>query len=210
MYDPEIVDAFLGMLDQLEAIDSVEEHPPVVAPAASATPIEAIKAAVREQRDYEATRTSVGGAAPRVAQALLTHFRTVAPVETVVLFQLKPGTHDLIVSSAAGTHAAEIAGLQIAVGEGIAGWVYAHKQAVLNSEAALDFGALANRPPAELRYAIVVPVGGPDGHVAVAIYGPERFTESHRQLFEFASGLVPLGLTAWTSPPAAIPSAARS
>src|SRR5262249_17781833 len=159
-------------------------------------PIEAIKAAVREQRNFEsASRAFVGGEAPAVAHALLAHLRPVATIETVVVFRLERGTNELAVWSSAGTHASEIASLRVAVGERIAGWVFAHQQAVLNSEAALDLSDVAPAPPDTLKHAVVMPIRAGSEIIGVAaVYGPDRFTEANRQLFEFAAGLLHLGM----------------
>ena len=51
-----------------------------------------------------------------------------------------------------------VEGLDIAIGDRISGWAFAHKQAVLNSNAALELGPVARTFSTPLRYALAVPI----------------------------------------------------
>jgi hypothetical protein len=79
--------------------------------------------------------------------------------------------------------------LRVPIGERISGWAFAHGQAVLNSDAALELGPVAKSFSVPLRYAAAVPVS--DGRVVAVIlaFNSEPFEKDHRRLLENAATL---------------------
>jgi hypothetical protein len=79
--------------------------------------------------------------------------------------------------------------LRVPIGERISGWAFAHAQAVLNSDAALELGPVAKSFSVPLRYAAAVPVL--DGKVIAVIlaFSSEPFEKDHRRLLENAATL---------------------
>ena len=82
-------------------------------------------------------------------------------------------------------------GLRISIGDRISGWAFAHKQAVINSNAALEFGSVARATGTSLRYAIAIPIlNGPGTPLGVlTCYGTEPFNNDHHRMLESAATL---------------------
>src|SRR6185503_2138773 len=101
-------------------------------------------------------------------------------------------TNELRVVASQGVGTAAIEGLSIPTGDRISGWALAHKQAVLNSNAALELGPVARTFATPLRYALAVPVlNGPNSAAAgvITAYASEPFEADHRRLLESAATL---------------------
>jgi putative methionine-R-sulfoxide reductase with GAF domain len=82
--------------------------------------------------------------------------------------------------------------LSIPMGDRISGWAWAHKQAVLNSNAALELGPVARTLPTPLRYAVAVPIlDGPNSAPVgvITAYSSEPFDNDHRRMLESAATL---------------------
>ena len=195
-YDPWVVDAFLGILDKLEKEDQQSEK----ATDTKSTPLhlpaqlEVIAATTAEEREFNELRrelplaTSVTAA----AEILFRHVRRVIPAASVVLFvpDLTKGELTVAASSGVGTDA--INDLNIAIGDRISGWAIAHKQVVLNSNAALEIGPVARTFSTPLRYAMAVPILNGSTAAAVGVitsYASEPFDNDHRRMMESAATL---------------------
>ena len=195
-YDPWVVDEFLRIVDDLERADE-EEAKKAAAGAPLSTPsasqLEAIAATTAEEREFNELRrelplaTSLASA----ADVLFRHLRRVIPAANVTLFLPVQETGELAVAASTGVGTSAMEGLQIPIGERVSGWAMAHKQAVLNSNAALELGPVARTFSTPLRYALAVPiVTGPQTAIGVVTcYGSEPFTADHRRILEGASTL---------------------
>jgi GAF domain-containing protein len=78
------------------------------------------------------------------------------------------------------------------MGDRISGWALAHKQAVLNSNAALELGPIARTFATPLRYALAVPIlNGPNSSASgvITAYASEPFDGDHRRMLEGAATL---------------------
>jgi hypothetical protein len=95
----------------------------------------------------------------------------------------------LTVVACCGVGASAIEGLQVSIGDRISGWVFAHSQTVINSDASLELGPVARTFPTPLRYAAGVPVV--DGKVVAVmmIYSTDPLEKDHRRLLENAATL---------------------
>jgi GAF domain-containing protein len=95
---------------------------------------------------------------------------------------------DVVVNCfATGTHAGMLRGLTATPGEGIVGWVAAHRRPAVNAETALDFGVRANELDPPLLSTLAVPLIHDGALVAVlAVYGSTRgaFSDDHARLLD--------------------------
>jgi putative nucleotidyltransferase with HDIG domain len=194
-YDPWIVDEFLRILDQLEAMDADESiastgsYPPVL----STSQLDVIAATTAEEREFNELRRELplSGSVVGAAEVLFRHVRRVMPAASLVLFA-PTDKNELSVVACSGVGVSAIDGLQIPIGERISGWCFAHKQAVLNSNATLELGPVARSLSVPLRYALAVPVltgpvSTPIG--VISAYGSEPFNNDHKRMLESAATL---------------------
>jgi putative nucleotidyltransferase with HDIG domain len=193
-YDPWIVDQFLRILDTLEAQESENRRSSPnrgtqqeIGPAQ----LDAITATTAEEREFNELRRDLPRAESlaEATEILFKHVQRVVPATTVALHVPKAGTNELSVAACYGVGASAIEGRQVPVGDRISGWVFAHSQVVINSDAALELGPVARTFSVPLRYAAAVPIvdGGP---VAVLMaYSNEPFEKDHRRLLENAATL---------------------
>jgi len=194
-YDPWIVDAFLGILDKLEKEESEANVSGVhfEAPALP-TQLEVITATTAEEREFSELRRELPLAtSPKAAaDVLFRHLRRVIPAANLTLFAPEVATNELRVVSSQGVGTAAIEGLSIPAGDRISGWAFAHKQAVLNSNAALELGPVARTFSTPLRYALAVPILDGLNNAAAGVitaYSSEPFDTDHRRMLESAATL---------------------
>ncbi|MEZ5315983.1 MAG: HD domain-containing protein [Vicinamibacterales bacterium] len=214
-YDPWVVDNFLRLLDKLEQMEAAERLKgpgadptlPHLAPAE----FDVISATQAEDREFNELRRELPRAANMVeaADALFRHLRRIVPAASLALYRPRTDSTELEVVAGAGVGASAMSDTLVPIGERISGWIFAHAQPVMNSEATLELGPVARTFSVPLRFASGVPLldGGP---VAVLmVYSSEPFEKDHRRLLENAATLFvssvsePLGRTqARTSIPA--------
>jgi hypothetical protein len=136
------------------------------------------------------------------AEILFRHLKRVIPAESLALFVPDHEKNELRVVASSGVGSGAIDGLTIAVGDRISGWAIAHRQVVLNSNAALELGPVARTFSTPLRYAIAVPIlNGPNSAAAGVIsgYASEPFDNDHRRMLESAATLFAASIS--TNPP---------
>jgi GAF domain-containing protein len=88
---------------------------------------------------------------------------------------------------AAGAHAGIIRSLCASPGEGMVGWVAAHRRSSLNAEPALDFGQQVSKLDPPLLSSIAVPLTHDGVFIAVlAVYATKAgvFTADHARLLD--------------------------
>lgn len=200
-YDPWIVDQFLRILDKLENQESAEllrlSPNRGVQQDGGPAQLDAISATTAEEREFNELRRDLPRAESlsEATEILFKHVQRVVPATTVALYVPKAGTNELTVVACFGVGASAIEGRQVAVGDRISGWVFAHSQVVINSDPALELGPVARTFAVPLRYAAAVPIvdGGP---VAVLMaYSNEPFEKDHRRLLENAATLFVASVT---------------
>ncbi len=193
MYDPWVVDEFLRILDRLEAEERGQEKDSrggsntVLSP----TQLDVISATTAEEREFNELRRELPKAASisAAADVLFRHLRRVVPAACFALYVPREDTNELSVLVCSGTGASTIKELRIPVGERISGWAFAHKQAVLNSEATLDLGPVARSFAVPLKYALAVPIIDGPAVAVITLYGSELFDKDHRRMLESAATL---------------------
>jgi putative nucleotidyltransferase with HDIG domain len=204
LYDPWVVDGFIGILDDLEALDAAEEphHEAQPESAAPRPHLQVIKATRTEDREFVKLRRElpVVSSAQAAAETLFESLEPVVPVVTLVLYVPVADSTDLVASGCAGLAVAAIENMRVAIGDRVSGWVFANRTAMVNSEAVLELGPAALTSPVPLNYALVVPVisGGRCVGV-VGLFGNERFTEDHQRFVESATALLPSAFSAATA-----------
>jgi len=193
-YDPWIVDQFLRIIDQLEAAEAAEEKnalagvPGTVAHLAPAQ-LDVISATTAEEREFNELRRELprAGTLNAAADALYRHMRRVVPASSMALYLPTADATELSVVACFGVGTTAIEGLRVPIGERISGWVFAHSQLVLNSDATLELGPVARTLATPLRYAAAVPIV--DGRVVAVlmVFSNEPFEKDHRRLLENAA-----------------------
>lgn len=195
-YDPWVVDAFLAIVDQLEKADQAEQKLTETATAPLQLPaqLDVIAATTAEEREFNELRRELplASSVNASAEILFRHLRRVIPAESLALFVPDLAKNELTVAASSGIGSAAIQELSIAFGDRISGWAIAHKQVVLNSNAALELGPVARTLSTPLRYAIAVPVLNGPNSAAVGVitgYASEPFDNDHKRILESAATL---------------------
>jgi putative nucleotidyltransferase with HDIG domain len=204
-YDPWVVDAFLSIVEKLERDDQAEQklgdttNTPLRLPAQ----LDVIAATTAEEREFNELRRELPLATSlsNAAEILFRHLKRVIPAESLALFVPDLEKNELKVVASSGVGSGAIDGLTIAVGDRISGWAIAHRQVVLNSNAALELGPVARTFSTPLRYAIAVPILNGPNSAAVGVisgYASEPFDNDHRRMLESAATLFAASIS--TSP----------
>jgi putative nucleotidyltransferase with HDIG domain len=195
-YDPWIVDQFLRILDPLEEMEAAERRKALTGdgadtPHVGAEQLDVISATTAEEREFNELRRDLPRASNLSAatEVLFKHMRRILPTTSLGLYVPDPQTNEVCVVGASGVGSSTIQGLRVPIGERISGWVFAHAQVVINSDATLELGPIARTFTVPLRYAAAVPVV--DGSVVAVLvaYGSEPFEKDHRRLLENAATL---------------------
>jgi putative nucleotidyltransferase with HDIG domain len=195
-YDPWIVDAFLNIVGELERIDAEEEKKvaagqPISRPVGNQ--LDVIAATTAEEREFNELRRELPLATTMEAagDVLFKHLRRVMPAANVTLFIPAQETGELAVAASVGVGTSAMDGLVIPIGERVSGWAFAHKQAVINSNAALELGPVSRTFSTPLRYALAVPIlnGTMPSLGVITCYGSEPFSPDHRRILEGAATL---------------------
>jgi len=192
MYDPWVVDGFLGLLDTLEAGDAVEITESLqLTGAARPEQFDVITATQAEDREFNEMKRDLPRAATfaAAAEVLLTHVRRVVPAACIALYVQQPDSRDLTAVGCSGTGASIVEGLGLKIGERISGWALAHRQVVLNSDAILELGPMARSLPAPLRYVAAVPLVDGAMSAVLTAYSSDPFEQDHRRMLEAAATL---------------------
>jgi putative nucleotidyltransferase with HDIG domain len=192
-YDPWVIDTFLQLLDQLERAEASAASQSSAGEGSVGTPaqLDVITATTAEEREFHELRRDLPLAQSLTAAAeiLFAHLRRVVPAANVTLFVPSTETNELNAIASVGVGTPAIEGLRIPVGDRISGWVLAHRQPVVNSNAALELGPIARTFASPLRYALAVPLlNGPDFPIGViTCYGSHPFDNDHRRILESAA-----------------------
>jgi putative nucleotidyltransferase with HDIG domain len=194
-YDPWVVDRFLSILDQLELAEAAERKQALAGDAPTegigGAQLDVITAATAEDREFNELRRDLSrvSALADAADVLFKHLRRVIPAASLSLYRRNADGHDVTVVACTGVGTSSIEGLTVPIGERISGWVFAHSQTVLNSDAALELGPVARTFATPLRYATAVPVMDRGVVAVILAYGSEPFDKDHRRLLENAATL---------------------
>jgi putative nucleotidyltransferase with HDIG domain len=193
MYDPWIVDTFLGIIDKLET-EHEGSNSEDVASAVGSDQLEVINATTAEDREFNELRRELpkANSTAAAAQVVFRHLRRVIPAATFAVFTRQTESNELAPEACEGVGAGVLQGLRIPIGDRVSGWVMAHKQVVVNSNASLELGPVARTFSSPLRYALAVPVlnGGSAPLAVLTVYGSDPFNHDHRRILESAATLL--------------------
>ena len=197
MYDPALVDAFERIYQILdtETTTGVTPMPPRAAfDASAALGSDHASGAHRQEPmsvafELGAALATCNGDLEAVGDTLWHHVSRLQNVSNAALYRVSEGRERLLVCYAAGPDADTLAGLDIAVGERVSGWVAASGLSMRNADAALDLMGAAPH----LRCALAVPLKAGDvvsGVVVLYAHSPDAFDESAQQLLQSAAPAV--------------------
>lgn len=194
-YDPWIVDRFLSILDALERLDAEDAQDAAssgIIHGLSPNQLDVITSTTFEEREFSELRRELPltSSADAAAVVLFRHLRRVVPTANVTIFVPRLEANELTVLASSGVGASAVEELHISIGDRISGWAFAHKQAVVNSNAALEIGPVARTFASPLRYALAVPVM--DGSTPIAVvtcYASDPFDNDHRRVLESSATL---------------------
>ena len=200
MYDPIVVARFDEVRHQIavEEPATVPRTGPLAAitkAAASAqegsveTSLHEISASSEEMLTlYEIARAVSGPFSfDDAAEVVARHLRRLIPSTFCVFYSYEADADELVAAHASGDAARVFAGLRIAMGQRLTGWVGANRQTILNSDPVLDLGEAARmaRPP--LKSALSTPLVCDNSLVGVlTLYSSAKgaFSEDHRRIIE--------------------------
>jgi hypothetical protein len=136
MYDPQVVDAFIAMIPTLREedrqVDRLSEELPVAGAGVPDADAAGITAALGQEQ-LDLVHRILSESLPRVG----------AGIEGCFFAQVENG-EALAASRWTDGIAAIVAGRTVRLGEGLVGWVAAHRHTIVNSHADLDLGDAAN------------------------------------------------------------------
>jgi putative methionine-R-sulfoxide reductase with GAF domain len=125
-----------------------------------------------------------------VAQALARRVRALLPADCVVYYLADAGEQQLVAAHVSGRGEPLLTGMRVAVGEGLSGWVAAHRRTIVGSNPALDFGSGRGEELDALRSALATPLvadGRTVGVLTLFAAASNAFGEEHQAIAEFAA-----------------------
>jgi GAF domain-containing protein len=156
MYDPWVVQVFEQVHERLDA-----GAPTVATQDSSASTTRPIEHQTRHSPggDREADSVATGALIALECEAMLFRLRPRLAATAAVFFRYEPiGDQVVAHHVAAADGAPSLAGLRIARGQQLSGWVAANRQSIMNSDPALDLGDAADAFSPRVRYTLSIPV----------------------------------------------------
>jgi putative nucleotidyltransferase with HDIG domain len=203
MYDPRIVEKFVEIRETIVAMPDGPEVSDALTDITRTAQGET-RRAVTPFHDLETLATLfdlgfAGGRASNPAEAVSNVqpiLQRLMPADIIAVYVHSPEADNLVATFVAGAHAAQIAGTTIPLGQRLTGWVGANRQAIVNSDAALDLGNLTLQLEPTPQTCLSAPICA-DGDLlgVVTIYSTRRqpFTDGHDPIVEvLAAGLARL------------------
>ncbi len=211
MYDPMIVDAFIGARHTIMPAGDGGAHPVLrtlseardaIAPRAEAGANQAGDlAAASEVLAVASLARAVSGEAGIADVGALTWMmlRQVVPAVSMALFTYDEKRDELAVDYAAGCHAGSMRGTHMTVGAGVAGWAAANRRFVLNADPAIDLGAPPATAGPPLLSSLTTPLlheGALVGVVSLYAATAVAFSDDHARLLTLLSPSLALSIAA--------------
>jgi putative nucleotidyltransferase with HDIG domain len=205
MYDPDVVDAFIrihadvvvaehdepGRVEVLQQINRSLQSHPAPEPVGAAPRPGGVGAADEVLAFVSLARLTAGNGSIGDVLALSTNLiRNVAPGASGAWFLVADSGERLTVAEAFGPAAPVLRTLAFGIGESLTGWVASNRQAIVNSDAALDLGVRAAESTPALARCLSVPLV--EGQTLVAVltmYAAEHhvFTEDLGRLVQMVA-----------------------
>ena len=192
-------------MEQLERSEQQEQQIVLdrAQPVAVSPQLDVIAATTAEEREFNELRRELPLATSlaNAAEVLFRRLKRIVPAANFTLFGPTTDGTEILVQATSGIGVSAIEGLRIPLGERISGWAMAHKQAVVNSNAALELGPVVRTLAVPLRYAMAVPIFGSQGAPigVLSCFGSEPFDNDHRRILESAATLYASSATYFAS-----------
>ncbi|MEW5981019.1 MAG: HD domain-containing phosphohydrolase [Acidobacteriota bacterium] len=214
MYDPVVVDAFVRIQESIERESVAEPLPEIIERVVQAarqaqqvdTATETLPLGMRLHatdmlmRLYERLGTLDANApVETLCDVVEGHLRRLAPASLTVFFQRDELDDQLRAIRASGFGESIAARLTIPMGQGVSGWVAAQRRAVINADAALDFGDQIDALVPRHRSVLAVPlVAGSRIIGAMTLYSVQSgaFSDEQRLALELLAPAVGEALAA--------------
>lgn len=186
MYDPWVVETFERVHEMLDAREcSVEASAQARVESAAIdlrhAPVEPRSQLRNRSRNLESAVASDNDIALE-CEALLIRVRPLIPVQVIVFYRYDALGDVLVAHQIAGADV-RVSGTRVAVGDRLSGWVAANRQAIVNSDAALDLGTVASEVTPPLSHCMALPVVGCGALVGVlTLYASQQFSSEHERL----------------------------
>ena len=198
MYDPLVVETFARVHQRLEAAvaGDVRER---LNPSVEIARVDAEDTLSHELQSFQGTESkdnekvtehnsSVASGPRTLMRLLVDHCRHLIPFDLCVFYQYEGSSDELVASHVAdGSTRADPSGLRMALGHRISGWVGANRQAIMNSDAILDLGPMANTVSPRLKSCISLPIvkqGTLLGVLSLYSVADDPYSESHKRILE--------------------------
>lgn len=206
MYDPLIVDTFLRVHLQIAPTDTpsevatslkaiTEAGGPSLETLVPSRRLEEISASTDEMLTlFDLARSlSPSMSVSDVADIISKHVRRLVPCSLCVFYVFDSAADELVAAHVSGEQAGVIAGLRIARGQRLSGWVAANRRTIRNSDPVLDFGESARAMTPRPRSCLSTPLIAKSELVGVlTLYSSNRdgFSVDHERVLEIISGQV--------------------
>jgi diguanylate cyclase (GGDEF)-like protein/putative nucleotidyltransferase with HDIG domain len=199
MYDPLIIDTFVQVYEEIAPEQTI------AAPTRSALN-EITSSIVSRELQGPPTRLSTPGSS---ADEMLTiyslstalaghasvsdtgdivakHLRRLVPFSLSIVYMYDDERDELVAKHALGDASSLVMDVRIDTGARLSGWVAAHRQTIINSDAELDLGDVARTSAPRLRSCLSTPLVSNGALVGVlSLYSTaEMFTDDHRKVVE--------------------------
>jgi putative nucleotidyltransferase with HDIG domain len=199
MYDPLIVDTFTRVYQDIAPATPTNVPREVLSEITSATQASAATGTGVDPRGekanaletlmmYEMARELAEPLSPSEAgEVVLKHVRRVVPFAQAVLFLYDTASDEIVARQALGDISSALAGLRMALGQRLSGWVGANRQMILNSDPVLDLGEAARTSGLRLRSCLGAPLisdGQLVGVLTLYSEAPNGFTDEDRRIIE--------------------------
>jgi putative nucleotidyltransferase with HDIG domain len=219
MYDPQVVDVFIAIHRDVQLDDAkATKHEDVL--ARISRPREALPLVVEQAPQAASNDVLAFVSLARMASGQST-LADVLALASKLIHDIVPGStaawyivdatgSSLVVADASGPAADQLRGLRIAIGDRLTGWVAANRQAIVNSDPALDLGARAARISPALQSCLSAPLASGDALVGVlTLYAADRqaFSDDQGRLVQMIAPHLAQAIARAQQNASAIPSA---
>jgi putative nucleotidyltransferase with HDIG domain len=194
MYDPLVVDTFLGvyreiMPREVESSEPVKATPVEVLLLPAASAVAPTSVSVPHADDILALTSlsrvlSPDGGVSDTLALVWSYLRRMVPASMAGFYGID-ANGSVTLRHACGAVPAGLQGLSIAAGHGVSGWVASNRRLMVNSEASLDLGSAAQAVVPALERCLSVPLCDGDALTGVlTLYGERAFEEEHGRLLQ--------------------------
>jgi putative nucleotidyltransferase with HDIG domain len=211
MYEPVVVDTFIrvhrdivaGMVDAPAHRDVMQQISRSVIAVQPPSPSVSASAAVSDEiiAFVSLARLASGNGSQSDVLAMASNLMAgIVADATIAWFLVDDSSGRLVAVDAAGPAAREVRGVSLAMAEGLSGWVAAHRQVIINSEAALDLGDRAGRAVPRLESCMSAPLVAGESLVGtMTLYStkPAAFTDDQARLVQILAPHVAQAI--WTA-----------